>query len=57
MMASVCMECTMHKSSTIFAVSGKSELIHAPHSPCCANENNDAVTGNDFCPLVIPVRR
>ena len=57
LIASVCIERTMHRSSTIFAVCGRSSLTQAPDWPCCANSNCDPASGNDFWMAVMPVRR
>ena len=56
-MASVCMDRTKHKSSTIFAVHGSSSETHMPFLPCCVNLYLEGAMGSRFCPLVIVVIR
>ena len=57
LIASVYIDRTMAKSSTIFAMFGSNSDTHAPVFPCCANLNFDGAIGNRLCPDVIVVRR
>ena len=47
LIASVCIDLTMHSSSTILAVCGSSSLTHVPDLPCWANLNSEPASGND----------
>ena len=57
LIASVCIDLTKHRSSTMFAVWGMSSLTHARDSPCWANRNIDGTTGKRCCAAVIVVSR
>ena len=56
-MASVCIERTMHSSSTIRAVWGSSSLTQVPLLPWRAKSNCEPAIGNDFWCAVMPVSR
>ena len=57
LIASVCIDRTMHRSSTIAAVCGSSSLIHMPLWPYCLKANFDGIMGKVAWPEVMPVRR
>ena len=57
LMASVCMERTMHHSSAMPAMWGITSLNQAPDWPCWANLKMLGAMGKDFWPEVIVVRR
>ena len=57
LIASVCIERMMQRSSAIFAVCGSSSLSQAPLWPCWANLKIDGATGRLFWPEVIVVIR
>ena len=57
LIASVYIERTMHRSSTILAVCGNRSLTQAPHWPCCWNGKIDGTSGNVDWPEVIVVSR
>src|SRR3954454_7585703 len=55
--APVCIDLMKHRSSAIFAVSGRKSETHAPDFPCCAYLVISERTGLDFWPEVIEERR
>ena len=57
LIASVCIDRTIAKSSTIFAIFGSNSDTHAPFFPCCANLNFEGAIGNRLWPDVIVVNR
>ena len=44
LIASVCIDCTMHHRSAVVAIRGNNSLNQAPDCPCCANRNSDGIT-------------
>ena len=57
LIASVCIERMIARSSTIFAVCGSNSLTQAPLLPCCANLKTDGAIGKRVWPEVIVVSR